>query len=171
MGRLGRRKFNWPVVAPTVVGGVVICVGLGLLIVWGQWTQTPSPRTSTHQIGADGSARGQVTWELKPGGRPSRPDFSYVHHLEFASSGGPVQVCVVPCNLSSRKQDADDINERTAEFAAGQVPKDTVAQASGVRGRIDLHHLPRSAKNHSFLVFFRGASGTDVTLVAHYWPW
>jgi len=88
--------------------------------------------------------------------------------VEFTSSGGALEVCVVPCRLGYRKDDKDYINERTAEFAGGQVPKDTFAQASGVRGRIKLSHYPRTASDFSFIVLFRGESGCQVTVVTNY---
>ena len=171
MGRLDRRKDQWPLVAPKVVTGVVICVGLGLLIVWSHWSTTPDPKTSIHQIGASGYVRGQITRTKRTGGRQSSTSFSHPQHVEFASSGGPVEVCVVPCKLGYRKEWSDYINQQTAEFAAGRVPKDTVAQASGVRGRIDLNHVPRTASEFSFIVLMRGVSGTEVTLVTHYSLW
>jgi hypothetical protein len=171
MDRIGRRKVVWPLVAPKVVAGVVICVGIGCLILWSQWYQTPDPKTSTHLIGPSGYVRGQISREKRPGGRQSSTSFSHPHLVEFASSGGPVEVCVVPCHLGYRMEWSNYINQRTAEFAAGQVPKDTVAQASGVRGRIDLNHVPRTASEFSFIVLFRGASGCEVTLVTHYSIW
>jgi len=155
-------------VTPKVVAGLVICVGVGCLIVWSRWSTTPDPKVSTHQIDASGYVRGFITREKRTGGRKSSISFSHPHHLEFTSSGEAVEVCVVPCHLGYRKEWSDYINQRTAEFAAGQVPKDTVAQAAGVRGRIDLNHVPRTASEFSFIVLFRGTSGTEVTLVTHY---
>lgn len=162
MGRFDRRKVA------ILVAAVVLVIVAGFLI---EWSRTPDPMTSSYQIGASGYVRTQINRQKNPNGRRSSTSFTPPHHVDFASNGGVVEVCVVPCQLGYSMKWSNYIKERTAEFAAGQVPKDTIAQASGVRGRINLSRWSRKESEFSYIVLFRGENGCQVTMVTHYWPW
>jgi hypothetical protein len=90
--------------------------------------------------------------------------------LEFASSAGAVDVYVVPCTIGYRKAEWDYVNKVTDEFAAGRVPIDVAAQASGVSGRIELKGLWKREGRPTYMVLVRSVNETEVKIVVHYGP-
>jgi hypothetical protein len=161
MDRFGRRKVLWLMAGLTLVGAAIAAGYFR----W--WVRTPQPEASTHQIAAGGFARALVTSKSTGiRGRSHRPP----HHLEFASSAGAVDVCVVPCTIGYRAEQWDYVNKVTDEFASGRVPQDVAAQASGNRGRIELKDLWRRDGRASYAVLVRSANESEVTLVVHYGP-
>jgi hypothetical protein len=153
--------FSRRIVIGSVVGFLVILV----VCFWRIYSNAPPSQQSTHRIAAGGSERVIIS-SKRSGVRRRRPPYS----VEFQSSVGAVDVYVVPVSLGYRAQDWEHINTVTAEFAAGQVPKDVVAKESGARGQIKLRDWWESKKTPSYLVLIRSANQTEVTVVVHYGP-
>ena len=162
MDDFGHRKSTWLMMGLTLTGAM-FAVG------YFNWrARTPPPEATTHQIAAGGFARALVSGKRSSGA--GRGSYRPPHHLEFASSAGAVDVSVVPCTIGYRADQWARIDEVTDEFAAGRVPQDVAAQATGNRGRIDLKDLWRREGRPSWVVLIRSAQESEVTLVVHYGP-
>lgn len=160
--RVDLRKAKWLGVVLVVV--VVICMGIRLV---SDWSKTPPPTSSTHRLAAGGHMRHPLHFSTVRTehwhGRRADTDHYPPHHLDFTSSGGPVEVCVVPNPHAPVR-----LNKATEDFAAGRVPEEVIGQASGDRGRIYLKDPWRRGNVASYAVFVRSATDTEVTLVVHY---
>lgn len=168
MTPIAHKNVKWVAIA---IAAVIFIIGLRY---YRDWVNTPTPETTQHSIPSSGYTKILVTRKEVISRRShSIAARSKLHSpiaLEFTTTGSPVDICVVPCPAGYRAENHQYINSRTEEFATGHVPKDVIAQASGMTGRIALNSTIGGKPQPSYLVLARGEAGVEMTLVVHYGP-
>ena len=130
----------------------------------------PGPTVHTSLIFAGGVSRTIVGSKEPKVGRPGTfvPPYQ-PHHIDFASSNGPVDVYVVPFSDADVKAKVDEMLRLTEQLQAGQPPEEYLAKGSGNQGRIDLAGWWPFGWAKS-LVLIHSQNKSEVRLVVHYGP-
>ncbi len=155
-----------------VVAILVVLNWFGALPNLSNFFQARPTTNTTHQIATGTSVRqlvGFYTVRSDHLWRRSREIRYAAHRLEFTSSGGSVDVCVVPCRMDYRADSAAHRDEMTAQFAAGGMPEEAVAQVSGTRGRLDFEDPLERGNLAQYAVLVRSQNATEVNIVVDYW--
>lgn len=135
-----------------------------------RWTHAPPPTTQTLQIAAGSDARILIGMKEEPGNTWRKSRYWSPYYLDYSSSAGEVEICIVPC--STRAKGRVELERMTRQFASGQVPAESISLVSGVNGRIyvkDPKHKSGSANLSSYAVFVRSANDSEVNFIIHYW--
>ncbi len=158
-----KRVAKWLVLLGVVVIGIY---GFRMVRRWG--LHAPK-ETSTHPVESAGYTRILLGSKEFPGTRRRSVLRHAPYCLEFQSTSGEVEVCVVPCNMAHRADAQLAISRVTEDFASGKALGEVVGKCTGTQGRIYLTDPWKKGTMASYAVFLRSPTTTKVELEVYYW--